>query len=113
MQRTTSGDFRTLPRVFAEASRGIADNEHFRRLCRFVVREICSIESGIKQMTITLHQVTTVATPGKPLSLPDGIHQDGADYIVSAIPIILSNVELSVSTVYDLAGITVNGSNSS
>jgi hypothetical protein len=41
------------------------------------------------------------ATPERAFILPDGIHQDGTDYIVSALPVILDGVSTPLSTVYN------------
>lgn len=94
-----SDDIRSMPRYFAEASNQIIDHPGFRNILQFVCQQITTI-GEMSRFTVTFHQVCTYASPDHPFLLPDGIHQDGVDYIVSAIPIILDHVIAPLSTVY-------------
>lgn len=91
----------SLPRHFCECSEELTESHGFKLLLQSVCAEIFS-HSPAKSLTLIVHQVTMIATKETPFVLPDGIHQDGADYIVSAIPIVLEDVNAPTSTVYDL-----------
>jgi hypothetical protein len=95
-------DFRALPRYFAEASEQVTNNSSVQKLLRSVVAKVKEQHhTPIHGLELTLHQVIVSVDAETPFILPDGIHQDGADYIVSAIPIIMTGVVAPLSTVYD------------
>jgi len=103
MQKTTAAsDLRSLPRFFSEMSEQLANHISFRQLCRYVALMVKNLNPAVHRLKLTVHQVSVHVKRNQPFHLPDGIHQDGADYIVSAIPIILQNVATPISTVYDL-----------
>jgi hypothetical protein len=89
-----------LPRVFEESSYELTEETGFRALLSILCKEAFAYTNA-RSMTIVIHQVTTSATKETPFVLPEGIHQDGADFIVSAIPIIMENVDVPASIVYD------------
>jgi hypothetical protein len=89
-----------LPRVFQESSSELTEEPGFRTLLHILCKEALEYTDA-KSMTLVVHQVTTSATSDHPFVLPEGVHQDGADFIVSAIPIVMENVEIPASTVYD------------
>lgn len=97
----TSHDFRVLPRSFTETSDKVVDNADFNRLIWFVCSQVRANAPMAVNFSMILHQVSVVVQEGHPFVLPDGVHKDGADYIVSAIPIIMENVQPPLSTVYD------------
>jgi hypothetical protein len=97
-----SADFRAIPRYFAEASEQVTNNGSVQKLLRSVVAKVKEQRhEPIHSLELTLHQVIVSVDAETPFILPDGVHQDGADYIVSAIPVIMSNVVAPLSTVYD------------
>lgn len=99
---SAKADFRAMPRYFEEASDDLTDDIEIRQMLRFVASKVRSQHaSAIQCMFITLHQVSVKVDAATPFHLPDGIHQDGADYIVSAIPVIMSGVNAPLSTIYD------------
>jgi len=100
-------DIRSLPRHFSEASNQLVEHVSFKKLCRFIAWHVKHINGSVRKLIVTLHQVSVAVHIDSPFRLPDGIHQDGVDYIISAIPMILDNVEVPVSTVYDERGKTV------
>ncbi|HEY9793483.1 MAG TPA: 2OG-Fe dioxygenase family protein [Candidatus Obscuribacterales bacterium] len=91
----------SLPRQFEEASEELTEEPGFKRLLYTLCKEIFA-HKRCKALQVVVHQVTMQATKDEPFVLPDGIHQDGADFIVSAIPIVLQDVIAPTSTVYDL-----------
>jgi hypothetical protein len=97
-----SADFRALPRYFAEASEQVTSNNSVQKLLRSVVTKVKEQRHApVHRLELTLHQVIVSVDAETPFILPDGIHQDGSDFIVSAIPIIMNNVIAPVSTIYD------------
>jgi len=103
VQKTSkNADFRALPRYFEEASEQVAGNSAVQKLLRSVASKVKEQhEEPLHSLEITLHQVIVSVDAETPFILPDGIHQDGADYIVSAIPVIMTGVVAPLSTVYD------------
>jgi hypothetical protein len=96
----------SLPRTFSESSAELTEEPGFKRLVLTMCHEIFC-HSKAHSLAIAVHQVTMHATPELPFVLPEGIHQDGTDFIVSAIPIILEDVVIPKSTVYDLNKVPV------
>jgi hypothetical protein len=95
-------DFRVMPRYFEEASDYLTDDVEVRQILRSVAVKVRQQHSSrIDKMTVTLHQVVVNVDSATPFHLPDGIHRDGADYIVSAIPLLMDGVVPPLSTVYD------------
>lgn len=108
------GDLRSHARHFSETIPEVTQHPGFVRLVEFVVREIAKSLSAwsptgrtIRRFSLTLHQMCFLASPDVPFILPDGIHQDGVDYIVSALPIVLDGVKAPVSSVYNLDKVPV------
>lgn len=99
---SVDSDLRALPRFFTEISEQLANHISFRQLCRHIAVMVKNLNPRARRLTLTVHQVSVCVERNQPFHLPEGIHQDGVDYIVSAIPIILQNVIAPVSTVYDL-----------
>jgi hypothetical protein len=94
-------DYRTWPRMFAPMTL-VADRcPLLRQFLIGVGQMVCEVESDMRQMKLTVHQVSTVARNGRSgTNSPEGIHQDGADYIVSALVVSRSGVEGGVSKLY-------------
>jgi len=72
-------------------------------LLRFMV-QCCSLDQlkGKKNFDISVHQVRQICYPGvESHNSPEGIHKDGADYIVSALVMNKYNIDGGESVVYD------------
>jgi len=92
-QAVNDTDVRSWPRVFEEAPAHHVENSAFRRFIIQIFRLVQSCESYIKKASITVHFMSvkaTSATPGD--NSPEGAHEDGAAYIVSALVINRFNV---------------------
>ena len=61
----------------------------------------CIINNKIKKISVDLHQVRQFSCDTLSHNAPEGIHQDGADYIVSAFIINRSNIVGGNSTIYN------------
>ena len=95
-------DDRNIPRKFALIDDKILHSH-------FITSFICQISSLIKNiedirlLNISIHQVRQICYPGIiSENSPEGIHQDGADYIVSALVINSENIKGGISEIYDL-----------
>lgn len=95
-------DERNIPRKFA-----LIDYEIL--YSHFMISYICQICSilksieNVKRLNISIHQVRQMCYPNIiSENAPEGIHQDGADYIVSALVINHNNIKGGVSKIYDL-----------
>jgi hypothetical protein len=95
-----------LPRIFEESSTELTEEAGFQTLLRILSKEAFEYTKA-NSMTLVVHQVTTTATSTHPFVLPEGIHQDGADFIVSAIPIVMEHVVVPASTVYDIEQVPI------
>ena len=101
-QTTDKTDFRSFARYFEEASEYVTDSIEIRQILRYIAAKVRKQHpTPVHSMVVTLHQVIVSVDSKTPFHLPDGVHQDGADYIVSAIPLIMSGVLPPLSTVYD------------
>ena len=64
--------------------------------------DVCVLESKVKSLTVDVHQVRQIAYPEQEShNSPEGIHRDGADYIVSALVMNRINIKGGESIVYD------------
>jgi hypothetical protein len=97
-------DLRTQPRLFSEASEIVTEHGFFYKLCSFIFDQVRRGNRFANRLNVTLHQVSVKVDWLRAFQLPDGIHQDGVDYVVSAIPIILRNVVTPMSSVFDDSG---------
>jgi hypothetical protein len=97
----SSRDLRQLPRFFAETKDEVAAHPYIQRFIRFAAQQTKELNTDLQKLTITLHQVCVRVGAASPFTLPDGIHQDGVDYVIPAVPVILQDVQVPVSTVCD------------
>lgn len=99
-QNLPSDDVRTLQRRFKEASLMVTEYTEFFVLLQRISELVASIRP-VKKLEVTLHQVSTFADvllEGD--NSPEGIHQDGADYIVSALVMERDGIVGGESVVY-------------
>lgn len=83
-----AGDFRSLPRVFQTTSTLVTGHCGFNKLLQILGDMVRELRPDTRQLTITLHQVSIFAElEYEGANSPEGIHQDGSDYIVSALVI--------------------------
>lgn len=94
-------DYRSQARVFEETDEGITSHLEFKKLLICLGQIVKSIRSDISRVSITCHQVGLVAVPDRSAdNSPEGIHQDGVDYIVSALVVERKGVIGGISNVY-------------
>ncbi len=94
-------DYRMRPRTFPNMSNSIIDHVAFKNLLIYLARLVQSIRPEIQCLQFICHQVSIVTSFNQPAdNAPEGIHQDGADYIVSALVIERRNVQGGTSIIY-------------
>ncbi len=98
-QRTTS--YLNLPRRFQHLDSEMTHRPEYQKLIKGVAG-IVKQQQEFNAMTISLHHMHTFATPNmvRVSNTPEGIHQDGADFIASAIVVERYNISGGVSKIY-------------
>ncbi|MCG8206005.1 2OG-Fe dioxygenase family protein [Tenacibaculum finnmarkense] len=86
-------DFRVWKRVFKQASKASVENELFKTLLKQVFLLISEIHPTVQKIKIMSHFMrTTSDIQIKGENSPEGVHEDGAKYIVSALVINRTNI---------------------
>lgn len=101
-QKAKAQDFRQYTRKFERTSEAITTHRHFHELLQNIGDLVKSVAPDVSELEICFHQVSILAFPSMPGdNAPEGIHKDGADYIISALIIEKSNITGGASIVYD------------
>jgi len=96
-----AGDYRSLVRVFNEASELTTTHPDFQALLLRLAELVGEVRPGSRKLAMTMHQVSIFAEAGEEGdNSPEGVHQDGADYIVSALVVERDGVIGAESIVY-------------
>ncbi|MGC4046235.1 MAG: 2OG-Fe dioxygenase family protein [Armatimonas sp.] len=97
-----AGDYRALPRVFAPMAMEVTESPRFHTWLQGMAEQVRQARPEANRLKVTCHQMRTIARPGvSATNSPEGIHQDGADYIVSAMVVEREGVTGGESRVYD------------
>lgn len=98
-QRTSS--YLNLPRHFQHLDSEMTHRPEYQKLIKGVAG-LVKKQRDFNEMTISLHHMHTFATPNtaRVSNTPEGVHQDGADFIASAIVVERYNVAGGVSKIY-------------
>ena len=92
-QETNHDDYRSLPRIFEESPDHHVENGYFLGLLGRMLSIVQEVQPKVKSITITAHFMSVKATSNKPGdNSPEGAHEDGADFIVSALVINRKNI---------------------
>lgn len=95
-------DFRARTRVFQLVEPEVTYHPGVLKLIASAAETARAHRPGVARLDVALHQMTVVARPkqaGHPA--PEGLHQDGADFIVSALIVERSGVRGATSRVRD------------
>lgn len=95
-------DGRSRSRIFGIPNAEIIRNENILKLIAYI-SEIISFNPNVKveKLRVTFHQMLTYAKGiGYNQPAPEGVHQDGSPFIVSAIVIERTNVKGGVSRIF-------------
>ncbi|MCG8892727.1 2OG-Fe dioxygenase family protein [Tenacibaculum finnmarkense] len=86
-------DFRVWKRIFKQASKASVENELFKSLLKQVFLLISEIHPTTQKIKVTSHFMRTISDVQiKGENSPEGVHEDGAKYIVSALVINRTNI---------------------
>lgn len=100
-QDTGRGDYRSKNRVFSETPTELTNHPLFQKLLHQVIGILAEFEPNFEIVSIDFHQIsiiTKIHNVGE--SSPEGIHQDGVDYNVSALVIERGGVVGGESIIY-------------
>ena len=100
-QEVEGSDVRALKRVFDEAEDAVTGHREFLKLLGALGSLVGSLRAGARELSLTMHQVSIIAdadTLGD--NSPEGIHKDGADFIVSALVIAREGITGGQSVIY-------------
>ena len=100
-QNVEAGDPRALVRVFHEMETLVADHPQVRHLMQCFAELVRERHPDCKKLRMNVHQMfifADILSAGD--NAPEGIHQDGADYIVSALVIERAGILGGESIVY-------------
>ncbi|AVX39613.1 2OG-Fe dioxygenase family protein [Yersinia massiliensis] len=97
-------DLRQLARRFPSMDRAISDSPILKNLIRHFVEILCECEPqrNLTKIGVTCHQMSLLIdnTSHSVSNSPEGLHQDGSDYIVSALVVDKHNIEGGTSQLY-------------
>lgn len=97
----TKFDFRTLPRNFIEIEPRYVEGPVFEKLLLGVASKVHRFHPDVSTFDITVHHVLVETWADRIKSnSPEGIHQDGYDYIVSALVVERDNISGGESKIY-------------
>jgi len=99
--RMNVADRRSSGRTFHEMSDAVIRDADFQKLLGGIAQMTRCVRPDVRRLKITAHQISIVARSDAPASnSPEGIHQDGADFIVSALVVARKNIGGGVSNIY-------------
>ncbi|MEM9916524.1 MAG: 2OG-Fe dioxygenase family protein [Bacteroidota bacterium] len=102
VQDVDPSDFRSWPRLFEEAPDKYMNDQRFGQLLAKVFRLVQQVREGVSRLRMTAHFMSVQATTQRAGdNSPEGAHEDGADYIVSALVINRKNLEGGESQVIE------------
>ncbi len=93
-QEVQGDDYRSLPRKFSESPSEHVEHLLFYHWMIAVYRIVKNVRPEMEKINMVGHFMSVKARPQKPgNNSPEGAHEDGADYIVSALVINRKNVK--------------------
>jgi len=103
VQEVESSDYRSWPRVFEEAPKEHVENDLFRALLSEFYTIVKSVRPDLKKLKVIAHFMSVKATAKAPGdNSPEGAHEDGADFIVSALVVNRINVNGGESQILEM-----------
>jgi hypothetical protein len=101
-QNVKAGDVRGLVRTWREMSAVVTDDPDIRRIMMYAADRIRTFRPDASVLRVNSHQVSVLADRmGQGSNAPEGKHQDGADFIVSAVVIERVGITGGETVVYD------------
>lgn len=100
-QNVSKVDYRKQVRVFKEMAEDVCNHKEFLTLLARLASIVEGIHRKPERLQIVVHQMGIVARHGRfGNNAPEGVHQDGVDYIVSALVVERKGIEGGTSHVY-------------
>ncbi|TYS30975.1 2OG-Fe dioxygenase family protein [Bacillus pumilus] len=97
---TSDLDYRLIPRKFKELPEFLFD-EDLKKILIQVGNKVKKHNTSVKKLSIAIHHTLVLCIPDQVSSnSPEGIHQDGMDYIVSALVVERNNISGGESIIY-------------
>ncbi len=94
-------DYRSAARMFEPMAAEVSGAPAFQAVLHGIARIVQGVQPTLRAFELTVHQVCLIARPGVPAdNSPEGIHQDDADYIVSALVVERRNVSGGESRIF-------------
>ena len=95
-------DYRNKTRIFKPIDESLIHNKFIVKLLYTTIDIIKYNNPSISQLKISLHQIRSIVYPNEDTTnSPEGIHKDGADFIVSAFVINKVNIKGGESIIMD------------
>ncbi len=105
-QRVSNADYRSFERKYESIPADVLQDPDYQDLIANVVQMVRERVPAVKSMKITAWMMSCFAFANEPCTnSPEGIHQDGADFIVSAFVIERSGIDGGISRVYPGCGV--------
>ncbi|MBI4067913.1 2OG-Fe dioxygenase family protein [Candidatus Kaiserbacteria bacterium] len=102
-QNVGTHDVRSLVRVFPETPESVTENNDIQKLIRCFANMVHELHPNAEHLRMHMHHMFVFADiSGAGTNAPEGIHQDGSDYIVSALVIERAGIVGGESVVYAL-----------
>ena len=95
-------DWRTFPRIFTEIDDRLVKFESFAAVLWGVANKVCQFDSSFNELRIVAHHVRVMTKTDRIKSnSPEGIHQDGFPFIVTALVVERENIVGGESQIFD------------
>ncbi|WP_378178315.1 2OG-Fe dioxygenase family protein [Aquimarina sp. SS2-1] len=95
-------DFRVWKRVFKQATREAVENDLFFGLLKKMADLVKKLHPEVRKIQITSHFMRTISKEKiKGENAPEGVHEDGAQYIMSALVVNRQNIKGAESHIYE------------
>ncbi len=102
-------DFRVWKRDFKQATREAVENELFFELLKKMASLVKKIHPEVRKIQITSHFMRTISKEKiKGENAPEGVHEDGAQYIMSALVVNRQNIKGAESQIYEKTTLDTN-----
>lgn len=99
----------SVVRHFEPIPRGFLFSEDFSNFVRSIATQVDSLEGGmVAELEVTVHMMVVMGrADGGTSNSPEGIHQDGFDYLVPALVVERKNITGGSTSYYDADRMTV------
>lgn len=106
IKKENQQDYRKLPRKFKDLPNQYF-NDELIKLIYSGVKKILQRNKRVRQVNVTVHHTSVICSEGyNATNAPEGVHQDGVDYIVSAYVLERKNVKGGESVIYGADKVT-------